>query len=81
MTLGEKIRLHRRKRGISVKDLSKTLGVADMTVYNWEKDFTEPTFFYAVCLADIFGVTLNYLAGKEKLNDEIQDEIHTKQIS
>ena len=71
MTLGEKIRQHRIKSGITVKKLAKTLGVADMTVYNWENDFTEPTFFFAICLADILGVTLNYLAGKENPVNEV----------
>lgn len=71
MTLGEKIRHHRKRLDISARKLSEIMDVSYGTVLNWEKDVTEPTFFYAVCLSDILGVSLNYLAGKEKLSHEI----------
>ncbi len=41
-TLGERIRKWRLEQGLLQTDLAKLLGVAEMTIVNWEKGKTRP---------------------------------------
>ena len=42
-TLGERVKKWRLERGLFQKDLAKMVGVAEMTIVNWEKGRTKPT--------------------------------------
>ena len=43
MTLGEKIRWHRKEKNITQKDLGEQLGLSYMTLRRWEIGEREPT--------------------------------------
>ena len=40
-TLGERVKKWRLERGLFQKDLAKMVGVAEMTIVNWEKGRTK----------------------------------------
>jgi len=43
-TLGERIRKWRLERALFQRDLAKIIGVDEMTIVNWEKGGTKPTW-------------------------------------
>ena len=65
MTLGEKLKEARSRRGLRQMDVAVLSGVSSNAYSNWEHDKCEPSFFDACCVAQVLGLSLNYLAGWE----------------
>lgn len=61
MTFGEKLQGLRQKAGMSQDALAEKLNVSRQAVSRWERDETMPETEKVVALADIFGVTTDYL--------------------
>lgn len=51
--------------GYTQVTLAKKLGVSKQAVSNWENDNIQPSIEMLVRLADTFGVTTDYLLGRE----------------
>lgn len=56
----------REKRRISRKVLSELCGLHSDAVRRYERGESEPTMHALIALADFFGVTVDYLLGREK---------------
>lgn len=54
----------RVKEGMSREDLARRMNVSYMTVRNWERGNTEPSATQIKALADLFGVSTDYLLGR-----------------
>lgn len=67
MSTGERIRGLREKSEISQSELAELLGITRTAVWAWEKGITIPRQKTLVVLADLFGVTLDFLAGRDQL--------------
>lgn len=65
MTLGERIRWHRGRRGLSQENLAEQVGVSRQAVSKWETDAAVPELDKPVALARAFGVTTNQLLTEE----------------
>lgn len=50
-------------------DLAKKLGVSNQTLLNWENGIYEPKIAQLIKLADIFGVTIDYLVERKSINE------------
>ena len=61
MTFGEKLQSLRQKAGMSQDALAEQLHVSRQAVSRWERDETMPETDKVVLLADLFGVTTDYL--------------------
>ena len=61
MTFGEKLQALRQSSGMSQDALAERLDVSRQAVSRWERDETMPETDKVVVLADIFGVTTDYL--------------------
>ena len=61
MTFGEKLQALRQRTGMSQDALAERLNVSRQAVSRWERDETMPETDKVVALADIFGVTTDYL--------------------
>ena len=61
MTFGEKLQKLRQKAGMSTDALAERLDVSRQAVSRWERDETMPETDKVVALADLFGVTTDYL--------------------
>lgn len=55
----------RTEKKISQAGLAKKLGVSPSVVCYWETDRSEPTAPNLVKISDFFGVSVDYLLGKE----------------
>lgn len=65
MTFGEKLQALRQRSGMSQDALAERLDVSRQAVSRWERDETMPETDKVVTLADIFGVTTDYLLRPE----------------
>lgn len=65
MTIAESIKELRLERGLSQAALAKNIGVSQKAIDYWERGVNEPKATYIVLLADFFGVTTDYLLGRE----------------
>lgn len=65
MSLGNRIRSERKKKGFSQEDLAKQIGITRQAIQKWEKDENEPCLNDLVTLSKIFGVSLHYLVDGE----------------
>ena len=61
MTFGEKLQSLRQKAGMSQDTLAERLNVSRQAVSRWERNETMPETEKVVALADLFGVTTDYL--------------------
>lgn len=61
MTLGEKILKLRKVRGWSQEDLAGRIGVTRQALSRWESDAAVPDTVNVVQMADLFGVSCDYL--------------------
>lgn len=66
MSIGERIKLERTKKGISQAALGELVSVSQQTVGKWEKDVAEPDGETLNKLADYFEVSVDYLLGREE---------------
>jgi len=62
---GIRLKELRRARKMSTTDLAKLVGVSNSTISRWENAKISPTLEYVEKFADIFGVTTDYLHGRE----------------
>lgn len=69
MTLGEKIKLQRKKHGMSQRDMAERLFVSRQAVSKWEADKGIPDIENLRQIAELFNISLDYL-----VNDEAQDD-------
>ena len=69
----ERLYMLRTEKEWSQRELAKKVGVTVATVSLWETEKTSPSLFLAECLAEVFGVSLDYLAGR------IEQRNYTKQ--
>lgn len=64
-TLNENIKQLRIRNGLNQVELGKRLNVSKQCVSNWENDNILPSVAMLVRLADFFGVTTDFLLGRE----------------
>lgn len=62
MTIGKRIGDLRRTRGYSQEYIGEMLGISRQAVSKWEKDQTAPDTANLIALAELFGVSVEYLA-------------------
>lgn len=65
MTVGESIKFHRTKVGLTQKDLSEKLNVSFQTISKWENDTNEPDLTTLKAMCDIFNCTVDDLINKK----------------
>ncbi len=61
MTLGEKLQKLRKARGWTQEELAEKVGVSRQSLSKWESDGALPDTANVIGLADLFGVTTDYL--------------------
>ena len=64
-----------RKEKISPLKLAEKIGVPKSMVYEWKSGKREPSVENLVKIADYFGVSLEYLTGRDEKNDSSETEL------
>ena len=70
---GHRIRELRRAQKLTIMELADMLGVSGPSVYFWEHYRSYPSLQNAIVMADFFGVSLDYLVGREFVPKSPQD--------
>ena len=65
MTLGTNIANYRKKLGLTQDALAQKLGITNQAVSKWESEASCPDVQLLPLLADIFGITIDALFGRE----------------
>lgn len=65
MTLGERIRAHRKRAGLSQEQLAEQIGVSRQAVTKWESGKSTPGTGHLFRLAEVFGTTVDLLLSPE----------------
>jgi transcriptional regulator with XRE-family HTH domain len=69
--LGQRIKqLRRQKLNITQEQLAEKMGVSKSTISQWESNTNEPNVDALIKLADLFGVTVDYLIGRDNYSEE-----------
>lgn len=63
MQLNEKLSMLRKNNNYSTRELAEKLGVSQSSISLWEKGDRKPDFGKIVKLANIYGVSTDYLLG------------------
>ena len=71
MKFGERVSELRKDKGLKQKDIATLLNVAVSTVSNYETDSHEPDMENLGKLADLFGVSTDYLLGRTDIKTDI----------
>lgn len=66
MTLGKRIAMLRRQKGLKQEDLANTLGVSSQAVSKWENDQTCPDISLLPKLAELLDVSVDELLSGKK---------------
>lgn len=66
MTVGERIKALRKAKGWTRTKLAQKAGISQSMMSYYERDKVEMSFFKAMCISTALGVSLEYLAGREK---------------
>lgn len=66
MTIGNIISTYRKNMGLTQDGLAQQLGVTNQAVSKWESDQSCPDILLLPKIADIFGITIDELFGREK---------------
>lgn len=73
ITIGKRIALLRKSKGLKQEELAEKLGVSGQAVSKWENDQTCPDISLLPQLAKILGVTVDaLLSGKEETEPAVQ---------
>ena len=70
MTIGSVIATYRKNMGLTQDALAQQLGVTNQAVSKWESDQSCPDILLLPKIADIFGITIDELFGREKAQAE-----------
>lgn len=66
MTIGERIKIERNKKGLSQAALGELLQLTQQAIGKWEKNLAEPDSETLIKLSDIFEIPISLLLGKEE---------------
>jgi len=60
-TFGERLRYLRNERNLHQSELGELLELSPSAIGSYERNLREPSYLHLVTIADLFGVSLDYL--------------------
>ena len=79
-TLGTMIAELRKQHGMTQLELAEKLNYSDKTISKWERAESSPDISVLVEMADLFGVTLDYLVRTENIEEAVSER-KTKEVT
>ena len=74
-TFGRRLSRFRKAKGLTQEDVAKQITISPQAVSKWENDISTPDILELSTLADILGVSVNELLGREENKKEVAEEI------
>lgn len=79
------LRLLREEKGYSQQKLAEMINVSQQAIFKYEKTDNEPDISTLICLAKIFGVSVDYLIGntdiREPFNMQLSDNLSEQELT
>ena len=76
------LRLLREEKGYSQQKLAEMINISQQAIFKYEKTDNEPDISTLICLAEIFGVSVDYLIGiREPLNMQLPDNLSEQELT
>ncbi len=75
-SLGERIARLRKEMNYTQEQLAEKMGITPQSVSKWEKGVTSPDITALPLLADIFGITIDELLGRNKNESAAEEQIN-----
>lgn len=79
MSLADRIKSVRTRNGYTQRDLARVLSVKPATISAWEVGRNEPSLSMVKKLANVLGVSFEYLAGVDSKPDDDEKTLTTNQ--
>lgn len=73
-TLGQRIAILRKNKGLTQEDIAKKFNISIQAVSKWEKDSSSPDISIIKDLAEMLGVSTDYLLSGEEIKDTVKLE-------
>ncbi|MNJ01465.1 HTH-type transcriptional regulator Xre [compost metagenome] len=73
ITCGEQITYLREQKGLTQEELASKLGISRSALSHYEKNRREPEFQVLSDIADLFGVSLDFLFGRTPKHGEYEE--------
>lgn len=67
MSIGQALKAHREKNGLSQTKLAQDTGIKQQNISRWENDTHIPNVLQCITLAKYYGITIEELVGVEEL--------------
>ena len=74
-TFGQRLSRFRKAKGLTQEDVAKQITISPQAVSKWENDISSPDILELSTLADILGVSVNELLGREENKKEVAEEV------
>ena len=78
--LNERIRQLREAQNLTQVQLAAKLSVTKQSVSNWENNYIQPSVEMVMAIADVFGVTVDYLLERTNKQQICADGLTDEQI-
>ncbi len=80
-TFGQRLQRLRKERNLTQEEVAEKIGITPQGISKWENNLSSPDINILLNLADILGVSVEELLGKEKEKTEVlQDYDYKKAI-
>ena len=73
LQIGTNISMYRKRAGLTQAGLAEKLNYSDKTISKWERAESSPDISILVDIADIFGVSLDYLVRSENIEETVRE--------
>ncbi len=80
-TFGQRLSRYRKAKGLTQEDVAKQITISPQAVSKWENDISSPDISELSTLADILGVSVNDLLGREEAKKEEASEVASAPIN
>lgn len=80
MNIAQNVARLRKERGMTQEALAEVIGVSAQTISKWENSATWPDVALLPVIADVFGVTIDALYGREEKNNTVFAEAAIDQV-
>lgn len=77
-TFGQRLARIRREKGMTQEDIASKVTISPQAVSKWENDLSTPDIYILNNLADILGVSVDELLGREK-KEPVESEVVSKE--
>lgn len=82
MNYGNDFKQWRKSANLSQEQLAKLTGISQQAISFWEQNKRTPNMDDCITLANLYGITLDELVGREKIpNPKLEKEKYAKQIT